>query len=57
MRFLGSEADINIATEHPEFAAGKWVAIEPAARPHRIVQAAALLDVVQEFSQHRTVLG
>jgi putative (di)nucleoside polyphosphate hydrolase len=26
-RFQGSDADINIATEHPEFSAWKWVAL------------------------------
>jgi putative (di)nucleoside polyphosphate hydrolase len=57
MRILGSEADINIATEHPEFAAWKWVAIEHL--PDLIVsfKRQLYLDVVQEFSQHRTVLG
>jgi putative (di)nucleoside polyphosphate hydrolase len=28
MRFLGSDAEIDIATEHPEFSAWKWVAID-----------------------------
>jgi len=28
MRFGGTDADINIATEHPEFSAWKWVAVE-----------------------------
>ena len=28
MRFTGSDADINIATEHPEFSAWKWVDIQ-----------------------------
>jgi putative (di)nucleoside polyphosphate hydrolase len=57
MRFLGSEADINVATEHPEFAAWKWVAIEHL--PDLIVsfKRQLYLDVVQEFSQHRTDLG
>ena len=28
MRFLGSDADINLASDHPEFSAWKWVSVE-----------------------------
>jgi putative (di)nucleoside polyphosphate hydrolase len=35
MRFEGEDSDINIATEHPEFARWKWLAIE--ALPRLIV--------------------
>jgi putative (di)nucleoside polyphosphate hydrolase len=35
MRFLGEDGDINIRTEHPEFAAWKWLAME--ALPRLIV--------------------
>jgi len=28
MRFTGADADINVATDHPEFAEWKWLAIE-----------------------------
>jgi len=35
MRFTGEDTDINIATEHPEFAHWKWLAIE--ALPRLIV--------------------
>lgn len=35
MRFLGQDSEINIATEHPEFAQWKWLAIE--ALPRLIV--------------------
>jgi putative (di)nucleoside polyphosphate hydrolase len=35
MRFVGEDSDINIATEHPEFAHWKWLAIE--ALPRLIV--------------------
>jgi putative (di)nucleoside polyphosphate hydrolase len=35
MRFVGEDADINIATEQPEFAHWKWLAIE--ALPRLIV--------------------
>ncbi|HEX6742469.1 MAG TPA: RNA pyrophosphohydrolase [Sphingomicrobium sp.] len=34
-RFLGTDADVNIATEHPEFREWKWV--EPAELPELIV--------------------
>jgi putative (di)nucleoside polyphosphate hydrolase len=54
MRFLGSEADINVVTEHPEFAAWKWVAIEHLADLIVSFKRQLYLDVVQEFSQHRT---
>src|SRR5271154_3711360 len=35
MRYLGSDSDINIRTEHPEFAQWKWLAME--ALPRMIV--------------------
>jgi putative (di)nucleoside polyphosphate hydrolase len=35
MRFTGTDADINIATEHPEFGHWKWLAVE--ALPRMIV--------------------
>jgi putative (di)nucleoside polyphosphate hydrolase len=35
MRFTGTDADINIATEHPEFGQWKWLAVE--ALPRMIV--------------------
>jgi len=34
-RFLGADSDVNIATEHPEFNAWKWV--EPEKLPDLIV--------------------
>jgi len=36
MRFTGTDSDINLATEHPEFDAWKWVA--PAQLPELIVE-------------------
>jgi putative (di)nucleoside polyphosphate hydrolase len=35
MRFTGTDADINVATSHPEFAQWKWLAVE--ALPRMIV--------------------
>jgi putative (di)nucleoside polyphosphate hydrolase len=51
MRFHGTDADINVATEHPEFSAWKWVSIQQL--PDLIVsfKRQLYLDVVREFSQ------
>jgi putative (di)nucleoside polyphosphate hydrolase len=52
LRFLGSDADINIATEHQEFAAWKWI------EPERLVDVIVpfkkelYANVVNEFSAH-----
>lgn len=49
MRFLGREADIDLATAHPEFDAWQWV--EPDDLPRLIVpfKRALYLDVLEEF--------
>jgi putative (di)nucleoside polyphosphate hydrolase len=49
MRFTGTDADINIATEHPEFDAWKWVS--PEQLPELVVSfmRRLYLDVVGEF--------
>ena len=50
MRFLGDDREINIATEHPEFSAWRWVP------PERLVELIVsfkrqlYLDVVEEFA-------
>jgi putative (di)nucleoside polyphosphate hydrolase len=48
-RFLGSDADVDIATEHPEFRAWKWA--DPAELPAMIVPFKKKLyeDVLQAF--------
>jgi putative (di)nucleoside polyphosphate hydrolase len=52
MRFTGSDADFNLATEHPEFDAWKWVT------PHRLPELIVpfkrqlYIDVLSEFSEH-----
>lgn len=52
MRFLGIDADVNIATEHQEFAAWKWI------EPHRLVEVIVpfkkelYANVINEFSPH-----
>ena len=51
-RFLGTDADVNIATEHPEFNAWKWVS--PEVLPELIVpfKRAMYRRLVAEFSVH-----
>jgi putative (di)nucleoside polyphosphate hydrolase len=51
MRFLGSDADIDPATEHPEFDAWEWV--EPARLPDLIVpfKRQIYLNVLAEFRE------
>jgi putative (di)nucleoside polyphosphate hydrolase len=48
-RFVGTDADIDINTEHPEFAAWRWT--EPATLPELIVpfKRQLYLDVIEEF--------
>jgi putative (di)nucleoside polyphosphate hydrolase len=48
-RFMGHDADVNIATEHPEFRAWKWA--DPAELPAMIVPFKKKLyeDVLQAF--------
>jgi putative (di)nucleoside polyphosphate hydrolase len=57
MRFLGNDADVNVATEHPEFTAWKWVAIEQL--PNLVVsfKRKLYLDIVKKFGQRRGDLG
>ena len=49
VRFIGTDADINLATEHPEFDAWKWVS--PERLPELVVpfMRSLYLDVVAEF--------
>lgn len=55
MRFQGADADINIATEHAEFSAWKWVAIEYL--PELIVsfKRQLYLDLLQELRESGTI--
>jgi putative (di)nucleoside polyphosphate hydrolase len=52
MRFTGSDADIDIATEHPEFDAWKWLA--PERLPELIVpfKRQLYIDILTEFRPH-----
>jgi putative (di)nucleoside polyphosphate hydrolase len=52
MRFTGSDDDINLATEHPEFDACRWVASEQP--PNLIVpfKRQLYLDILAEFREH-----
>lgn len=55
MRFQGADSDINIATEHPEFSAWKWVAVEQL--PALIVpfKRQLYLDLLQELRESGTM--
>jgi putative (di)nucleoside polyphosphate hydrolase len=50
MRFLGTDADVDLQTEHPEFRAWKWA--EPAHLPDMIVpfKRQLYIDVLAEFA-------
>jgi len=52
MRFTGSDADIDLATEHPEFDAWNWAA--PELLPKLIVsfKRQLYIDLVAEFREH-----
>ncbi len=52
MRFVGTDADINLATPNPEFNAWRWV--EPDDLPRLIVpfKRPLYLDVLAEFRRH-----
>ena len=49
MRFRGSDADINIATEHPEFSAWRWIPATQAADLIVAFKRQLYLDVLREF--------
>ena len=51
-RFTGEDADVNIATEHPEFRAWRWA--DPADLPHLIVPFKRELyaQVLAAFGEH-----
>jgi putative (di)nucleoside polyphosphate hydrolase len=57
MRFTGRDADIDLATAHPEFDAWRWVM--PAELPDLIVsfKRQVYIDVVAEFREHCRRLG
>ena len=50
MRFLGDDAEINIATEHPEFSAWRWVAPEQIIELIVLFKRRLYLDVLEEFA-------
>ena len=52
MRFTGSDADIDLATAHPEFDAWRWAA--PEELPELIVafKRQLYIDIVSEFREH-----
>jgi len=56
MRFTGTDADIDLATEHPEFDAWKW--IRPERLPEVIVpfKRQLYIDILAEFRSHCTTV-
>ncbi len=52
MRFTGCDADIDLATEHPEFDAWRWAALDEL--PELIVafKRQLYIDIVTEFREH-----
>ena len=50
MRLLGDDAEINIATEHPEFSAWRWVAPEQIIELIVSFERRLYLDVLEEFA-------
>jgi putative (di)nucleoside polyphosphate hydrolase len=52
MRFTGRDSDINLATEHPEFDAWRWVA--PSRLPELIIpfKRQLYIDILAEFQEH-----
>lgn len=57
MQFLGTDADIDVATEHPEFSAWKWVPIERL--PELVVSFKRQLyvDLLRELAQIGAIVG
>lgn len=49
MRFLGADADINVATEHPEFSAWRWVPSNLLSAMIVSFKRQVYLDVLQQF--------
>ena len=57
MRFQGVDSDINIAGEHPEFSAWKWVSIEQLADLIVSFKRQLYVDLVHEFRESGAVAG
>jgi 8-oxo-dGTP pyrophosphatase MutT (NUDIX family) len=57
MRFMGMDADIDVATEHPEFSGWKWVAIERL--PDLVVSFKRQLyvDLLRELAEAGTIVS
>ena len=52
MRFIGDDGDIDLATEHPEFDAWKW--LRPERLPEVIIpfKRQLYMDILTEFTVH-----
>jgi putative (di)nucleoside polyphosphate hydrolase len=54
MRFTGEDSDIDLATEHPEFDAWKWVPAERLADVIVSFKRQLYIDILAEFRMHCT---
>ncbi len=52
MRFIGSDADIDLATEHPEFDAWRWALPEELPRLIVSFKRQLYIDILAEFRSH-----
>jgi 8-oxo-dGTP pyrophosphatase MutT (NUDIX family) len=57
MRFLGMDADINVATEHPEFTAWRWVPIERLPELVVTFKRQLYVDLLRELAQRGAIGG
>ncbi len=51
MRFLGTSAEIDVATEHPEFNAWRWVSLDRAAELIITFKESVYREVLEQFRQ------
>lgn len=57
MRFLGSDADVNLATEHPEFSAWRWVPADALSGLIVAFKRQVYVEVLRQFRDLRTPDG
>jgi 8-oxo-dGTP pyrophosphatase MutT (NUDIX family) len=57
MRFLGMDADIDVATEHPEFSAWRWVPIERLPQLVVSFKRQLYVDLLRELAQGGAIVS
>ena len=57
MQFLGTDADIDVATEHPEFSAWKWVPIKRLPELAVSFKRQLYVDLLRELAQVGAIVG